>query len=262
MKHLFTFILFITLFSSAMAGVSITNGLSHIYSGNSGDAIQGEVILVNTSDKSQRVRFELNEAIFSCSSSRVFTEGNPHQRSSSLWFESDLMEKTLAPREKYSYRFTIHIPNDRSLRGSFWTALMVTVERPIREETLRNGIDLNTKVRYAVGLLTNVNEYDEVNLDFAQVDLAKDTLQFQKALNIQIRNEGTFIEGVELVLEVYDIQGRKITEFTTDRNMVFPGVCKNYLLDISNLPPGEYQCLLLADARDEFTGTNLTLRLD
>ena len=138
---------------------------------------------------------------------------------------------------------------------------MVSVDNPIKEELLTNNIGLNTKIRYAVGLLTHVNSFDEVNLDFEKVDLTLDTLSYEKALDIKVRNDGTFIEGVELTLEVYDASGKKVDEFTTDRNMVFPGVCKNYLLDVSVLPDGEYQCMLLAGSRDEYTGANFTLSL-
>ncbi|MEQ6122527.1 hypothetical protein [Reichenbachiella sp. MALMAid0571] len=263
MKHLIALLIILSIASkAALASVSIMNGLSHMYNGNSGDVIQGQVVLVNTSDQSQRVKFELNEALFSCTSGRVFTEKSTHVQSSSTWFEGEVMEKVLSPREKYVYRFTIRIPEDPSLRGSYWTALMVSVEKPIREEIMNNGIGLNTKVRYAVGLLTNVNEFDEVTLDFEEVDLDTDSPKYKNELGIKIRNNGIFIEGVALVLEVYNDAGKRVAVFETDRNMVFPGVCKTYSLDISSLPAGKYECLLLADAREEFTGTNLSLQLD
>ena len=75
MKTVFlTLIIFTFFITSVYSNVIIINGLTHIYSGLSGDTIRGEVILINSSTNEQRVTFELNEALFSCTSDRVFTK--------------------------------------------------------------------------------------------------------------------------------------------------------------------------------------------
>ncbi|WP_339605814.1 hypothetical protein [uncultured Roseivirga sp.] len=261
MKKLLAIIAIIILSSKlATASVTVINGLTHFYSGNSGDIISGEVILFNSSVIDQRVTFSINEALFSCNANRKFTEKAPHAQSSSDWFESEVMEKVLAPNEKYTYRYTIRIPADQKLKGSYWSVLMVYVENPVKKEQLTNNIGLDTKVRYAIGLLTHVNGFDDVNIDFTNVNFNQ-TEDTPNKLEINVKNDGSFIEGVLLTLEVYDATGNKISVFETDRNMVFPGVCKTYVVDISSLPPGDYQCLLLAEAREDFTGTNLSLNL-
>lgn len=256
-KIVLTIALIASFASNALASVTIINGLTHVYKGNSGDMIEGEIVLINGSDVEQRVRFMINEALFSCNANRVFTEKDPHAQSSSDWIENGAGERLLLPKERYVHRFKIRIPEDQSLKGSFWSVMMVYVEKPIKEEMLNNSIGLNTKIRYAVGLLTNVNSLDQPNLDFEQVQL--DEKSGKKALGVKLRNDGSFIEGVKLSLEVYDANGKKVKVLETDRNMVFPGVCKDYIIDISDLPEGQYECLLLAETRKEFVGTNISL---
>lgn len=258
MKKIVLIIALIASFASnALATVTIINGLTHVYNGNSGDVIEGEIVLINGTNMEQRVRFMINEAIFYCNENRIFTEKNPHAQSSSEWVENGVSERLLLPNERYVHRFKIKIPADKSLKGSFWSVMMVYVENPIKEEMLNNSIGLNTKIRYAVGLLTNVNGFDQPNLDFEQVQF--DEKSGRKALGVKMRNDGAFIEGVRLSLEVYDANGKKVKVLETDRNLVFPGVCKDYIIDISDLPEGQYQCLLLAETREEFVGTNITL---
>ncbi|PIB34031.1 hypothetical protein BFP72_00590 [Reichenbachiella sp. 5M10] len=261
MKHLILFLFLIGTTLQSQGSVTVLNGLSHMYSGQSGEEIRGHVVLLNTSDQTERVRFELNEAIFSCDSSRVFTNREAHSQSSSAWFASDVMDKELAPNEQYIYDYSIHIPEDESLQGSYWTVLMVSVENSVSAEQLMSGVSIDSKVRYAIGLMTHVNAFDQVQLDFDDVELALDTLDYAQALDIRLKNDGQFIEGVSLILEVYDMDGEKVTDIYSDRNMVFPGVCKRYLMDISSLPDGEYYCLLLANARDEYAGTSISLTL-
>jgi hypothetical protein len=264
MKKLSEFI-FILLLSASInttfASVTVLNGLTHMLSGNTGDELRGEVVLLNSTDEEQMVFFDINEALFSCELPRIFTQKNPHSRSSSEWFSGESMSITLAPREKYVYQFSINIPRGQVEDGSYWSMLMVTVENPIRQEDLNNSVGLDTKIRYGIGLLTHVGSFNSVDLGFGSVELSTDSTHTQKALSVQIKNAGAFIEGVAMTLEIYDANGKKIKKITTKRNMVFPGFCKSYDINISELPAGEYQCLLLADSRDDFIGTNLPLIL-
>ncbi|AOW20492.1 hypothetical protein LPB138_07305 [Urechidicola croceus] len=244
------------------ANVAITNGLTHIYKGNSGDVISGEVILMNGSDQEQLVTFELNEAIFSCETNRIFTNEYSHPKSSTDWFNGKVLNKVLGPKEKYVYTYTIEMPNDKSLRGSYWTVLKVNLEKPIREESINGNIGLDTKITYAVALLTHVNDYDELSLDFENINLKEDAQNLKKELEVKLINNSLFIEGIKLSLEIYDNNGVKVHEGKTDRNLTFPGFCRDFLIDVSSLPNGKYECVLIADSREEFIGTNISLTID
>jgi hypothetical protein len=170
------------------------------------------------------------------------------------------MDLVLDPNEKYTYRFVINIPKNEKLKGSYWSAIMIDVDKPIKKDKISKTVNLDTKVRYAIGLLTNVNTYDEVSLDFQSIDIKKN--ETKKNLEIKIINNSLFIEGVKLTLEVYDSEGKNILETTTKRSMVFPSFCKDFKVDISELSPGNYECILVADSRDEFAGTNISLTID
>lgn len=256
-------ILIVVLFFYAnlsFSSVIVVNGLTHIYNGYSGNQIKGEIVLLNNSDVEQTVSFSLNDAIFSCTENRIFSSSQTHKNSSLNWFDGSLMNKTLSPKEKYTYQFVINIPKEESLRGTYWSILMLDVDKPIKKEKLSQNIGLNTKVRYAISMLTNVNTFTEVNLDFLKINLKKENNS--KKLEIKIANQNVFIEGVKLLLEVYDADGKKVLESDTARNMIFPGFCKDYNVDLTTLPKGSYECLLVADSREKFVGTNVSLVID
>ena len=217
------------------------------------------MILINNSSEEQRVTFDLSEAHFSCTNNRVFSKYPSHPNSSSDWFKSNLSNKVLGPKEKYIYHFKIEIPKKTTLQGSYWSVLMVNVEKPIKENFLNQKIALDTKVRYAIGLVTNVNEFDEIDIDFKNIQLKENDKSTVKHLKITITNKSLFVEGVKLSLEVYNKEGTKVHEFISDRNMAFPGFCRDYSIDISSLANGEYECVLIADSRDDFIGTNISL---
>ncbi|EIA09702.1 hypothetical protein [Flavobacterium frigoris] len=260
MKKIYLIIALSLFVNLTYSSVIVTNGLTHVYSGMSGTQIQGEIILLNNSDEEQTVFFSLNEAIFSCAENRTFSATQSHLKSSLKWFDGSLMDKVLSPKEKYTYKFTINIPKDQAIRGTFWNMLMIDIAKPIKKEKLAQNIGLNTKMRYAIALITNVNSLDEVSLDFQKIEIDKTT--GNKNLTIKIANQHSFIEGVKLSLEVYDAEGKNIFQKTTIRGLVFPGFCKDYTIDISELPKGNYECLLVADSREKFVGTNVSLTID
>lgn len=243
------------------ANIIVVNGLTHSYSGISGQSFNGEVILVNPTDVEQRVLFSLNEAIYSCEKGRTFVESLDHKNSSSSWFNGSILDKVLAPKEKYIFKYTITIPNDENLKGSYWTTLMIDIDKPIREE-IANGIGLNTKMRYAIRLLTDVNIKEDVDLDFSNIELKLNTKNNKKELAVKILNETIFIENVKLVLEVYDNRGNKVLDTETKRLAIFPEVCRDFKVDVSGLQVGNYQCIILANSREEFVGTNVDLTIE
>ncbi|WP_341200441.1 hypothetical protein [Croceibacter atlanticus] len=243
------------------SNVVIINGLTHSFSGVSGQTFQGQIILANTSNEEQRVTFELNEAIYNCDQGRVFIANANHKNSSTAWFTSAVNSKVLAPKERFTYKYSITIPEDNTLNGSYWTTLMVNVDKPIKEEVVAN-IGLDTKIRYAVRLLTDVNINEEVLLDFESVNLNLNPINNKKQLDINVLNQSGFIENVKLSLEIYDSFGTKVLDTKTKRAKVFPEVCRNYSLDISGLKEGIYQCIVIADSRDEYIGTNISLEVD
>ena len=254
-----TVLVFLLSFTT-QAGVVVLNGLTHTSSGNSGDIIEGEIVLLNTTDQEQRLIFKLSDALYSCGSTRIFSDSLTHTQSSKSWFLGSLMDKVLIPKEKYVYKYALKIPKDYTVSGTFWSVLMIEVQKPIKKERLTQQIDLDTKVRYAIGLITHVNQKSEVNLDFKNVQLQENE-DHKNSLQVNLFNSSDYVEGVRLNLEVYNENGDQILKTKTKRLMVFPNMCIDYNLDISHLKTGSYQCLLTADARKEYVGTNISLNI-
>lgn len=259
MKTIHLVVFFFLATFSCFSNVSVVNGLTHMHSGSSGDVITGEVILVNYGTVPERVTFSIADAIYDCEKPRIFSEKVSHALSSASWVTNHVNERVLAPKEEYVLKYTIAVPKDAELSGSYWSVLMVSVERPIREESVHQNIGLDTKIQYAVGLITNVNSADSVQIDFADVlSPGKE----DKSLEVKIKNNGQFAEATTLTLEVYNQEGEKVKEYATKRLLVFPSVCRAYKLNISDLPNGEYECVLVAEARESFIGANLKLQID
>jgi len=254
-------ITFIVLFISnlTLANVAVLNGLTHKHTASYGQIVEGEIILLNTSKNSQRVLFSLSDAFLSCDNETYFSNENTHPRSSKEWFKSEVAEKELAPNEKYVFKYSIEIPMDTSLNGSYWNLVMIEVEKPIKQQILQKKVGINSKIRYAVQLLTDINQDTDMAIDFTDISLNESNA---KTLQIKLKNNSEFIETTNIFLEVYNDKGEKIEVINSQLTNVFPGFCKTVLLNLSSLKSGDYKCIVLAKSNQQYIGANLNLNVN
>lgn len=245
---------------SSAAGVIVLNGLTHRYSGNAGETIQGEIILYNPTDAKQRIKFELQDVHYSCEGSRYFTQNTTHPRSSKTWFNGNLTDYELAPKEKFVYQFEIVIPRNQTIKGSYWNILMIEIDKPMRQNKLASTLGVDSKIRYGIGLITQIGQAEQVAIDFEKAVL--DTKKEQTKLNLALINTSFFLEEPNVALEIYDMEGKLMLSKNSSRQKLFPESCSKYLFDISNLPNGKYECLIIAESRNEYVGTQMSLTIE
>lgn len=256
MKNITTTLLFfLGLVLSSSANVTVINGLTHVHQGVSGERIQGELIVINTSKVDQSINLELSDAHFSCTADRTFSSDSSHMQSSMTWLTLPFQSMVLAAGERRSIPYEVQIPSDLPGLGSFWSVIMVNVDQPIAERVMENNLGLSSKIRYAIGVITHINEPSGFNLSFTGASMDKNKLE------LEVQNQGTYLEGVKITLEIYNNSSELVDVISTDRNMVFPGFCRKYLLDLSMIPSGSYQVIVVANNKKEYVGTTVELNL-
>lgn len=261
MKNLIGLLVLAIAFSiTAQANVTIINGLTKVNSGKPGENVQGEIIMINTSKTSQLIVFDFYDAIFSCEKDRAFEKDTMHSQSSKNWLNSTIKSMVIPAGEKFTYNYEIRIPSNKVINSTYWSVIMVSVEQPVASREIDNQIGVDSKIRYAVGIITNVNEREATRIKFAKVDLANKKTD-AKRMMVKIENEGSYMEGVQLELEIYNSEGELVKKIKTDRNMVFPGFCREYSLNLQDIESGVYECVLVANGSDEYIGSNIQLSL-
>lgn len=255
------FITSVLVYSYVFPNVFVLNGLTHFYSGKSGDVISGQVVLKNVSTETQYVTFELSDAIFSETEGRMLSSGNGHSQSSKAWFNGSLMTKTLHPEERYVYQFTIQIPSNGQLKGIYWSMLLINVKDRYKWGNLEDTVDSPPTTSHNITLITHLENDDLLNLDFKSIGIRNNSVTLESELEVLLYNHGPTMEAVRLSVEVYDREGNIIFERSTERLQTMPGLSKDFKIDFSQLPDGDYECVLLADiGGDGFIATRFDLR--
>jgi hypothetical protein len=260
LKKLFFFLLLLTLNFQLLASVLITNGLTHVHNTQTGGQVTGKVIVRNESKKEARIVIYQQDLVSTCGSSIEYRAINQHNRSLGNWLKTNVDERLLSPNEEYTIHYSISIPKEQVENGTYWAVLMVEGADPIKEEQA-NGMQVNSKVRYAVQVLADVGAVQSPELTFENVKLEGDK-SADKSLKIKLKNAGLYSTRAKLALEVYGEKGEKIKTFEALQRRIYPNFCNDFEIVLKDLPKGKYEAVLVADNGKDMFGSNMTLDIE
>lgn len=245
MKQPFIIIIIVLLQQFTFSNVVVINGLTHVHKSSSGEIISGVIKVKNTSNIEQRITIYFNDMLQECGKETVLTTQFSHERSIAPWFSTTVNERVLTPFEEYELIYTINVPEQVDLSGSFWGVLMVEVEKPIKEDQLEHGVKLESKVRYGIQIIADINKPTPSELDFYNVVI--DDKGSSKLINVDVQNKGSFFVQPNLILEVFNENGERTKREEVPFKKIYPNSCKSYSIDITDLPIGKYTATLVAD---------------
>ena len=259
MKNLL--IAFILLFAHvSVANVVVLNGLTHVHKSKIGTEISGVIKLKNTKDTEQRVIIYFNDLFQPCDGETLLTADSTHDRSLLQWLKTNVTDKVLKGKEEYELLYTITVPNDASLKGSFWGVLMVEVEKPIKEEETEYGVKLESKVRYGIQLIADIGVKEVVMLDF--YDIKFEDTNAGKSVLVMLENQGVFYAQPTIILEVFSIEGKSVKKIEVKFKKIYPSFCKEFFLDISGISKGVYTAIVVADYGEDMFAIDLDLTIE
>ena len=265
MKRFYSFLRFFFAFYSLSlsANVTILNGLTHIHNTEVVSTITGEIIIKNMSKSdSERIIIYLEDLQQLCSGKVQYVEAGNLERSIINWLEFSTTDRVLLPNETFSLVYTLSVPETLEKeevlqRGSFWGAVMVEATTPINEEE-QYGVQINSKIRYGIQLIVNLDTPENSEIALLDVILTKKEAT-SYALEIKLQNNGIYIVQPLLTLELFDQNGEHIKTLKEKAKKIYPDSCKDYTMILVDLPEGAYDGVLVADYGGEMFGINLEL---
>ena len=258
-------ILLLLFFSSikAFSGIVILNGLTHVHSGDAGSRIDGKVKVRNDSSKENRIIIYKQDLILNCDNISVFEykDINANPRSMGSWLRVNVDEKILAPHEEYDVNYSINVPKNVSEKGSYWTVLMVEGADPIREKE-NQSLQVGSKIRYAVQLITELGSFESPKLQFENVEYKKAVNTPSNVVQIKLKNIGVYSTQAKVLLEIYDSKGTKLKVFQASIRRIYPNLCNVFELEIKDLPKGIYDGVIIADNSKDLFGSNISIKIE
>ena len=240
--------------------IIVLNGLTHENTCEAGQKYRETIEIQNTGGSEKSVKIYLRDYWFSHTGQSKHDPAGTMLRSNASWITHNPELVTLSPNEKTTINFEVATPNSDSLTGTYWSVIMVEGITPPDTTNSNRGVKINTAIRYAVQVITNIGNSGKRDLQFLGIELANN--QDQNILNIAIENTGERILRPEVSLELFDEQGNSLGIFKADHRKTFPGTSITSSIVLEGIKQGNYNAVLVADCdEDHIFGTNFSLEI-
>ena len=233
-----------------------------------GESYSGTFTIVNASEEPQEAKLYQTDYLTNANGSNTYGRPGSGARSNGAWVSVAPSVVILPPRSKREVTFTVTVPSDPSLSGSYWSMVMVEgVPRGSSESTLpvagtpKVQAAVVTRTRYAVQIITQVGPAIKpvATFDAPAVHAAKDGT---KELQVDLVNSGIRSFAPSFTLEVYAPDGTRARSVAASREVLYPGTSLRQHFALQALPSGTYRALLTMDAGDDTVlGAQYTLKL-
>lgn len=252
-------ILILGFLNTISGGIVVVNGLSHNHDLQKGDMDQGVLIVRNNGSLPENIVIYQKDFLFNHKGESFYEDMGTTSRSNANWLIINPISFIIQPQEEVEVVYEIRIPNSDTLRGTYWSTIMVEPAVELDTSTENLSVSIRTVLRYAVQIVANVSSENDIirsNLDFLEVQL--NTEGENPKMLIDVANTGEIMLRTEMAIEIFYQDGTSMGVFKSRRSRTYPGTSKRYIIELPHLDKGEYQSTLVADSEnDEILGVEV-----
>lgn len=287
---LFMFFIILSISTCGKAEVIIEGKLIREKSVQPGETYKEYISLKNNGINPAQIKIYQTDYLFSHQGWSRYPEPAAGQveRSNANWISFNPSLLVIPPKEKAVVSYILKVPSDNSLKGTYWSMLMI--EEIIGDDsstvqTTDFKVNIQQVMRYGIQLVSNIGDSGIRDLKILDQKLfsvpANDDNNNQKendendnnenneekreeeyALQLDIENIGERLLRPIAWVELYDQQGSFVGKYKGGKFIIFPGNSVRYKINLNNLLSQKYKALVILDNGDEnIWGSQFTLSL-
>jgi hypothetical protein len=230
--------------AGGQAQIAIPDGLTHEHVADPGDEINGEVVVLNTSEETVEITIQLRDYLFFADGTTEYAEPGSVARSNAAWIELFAIPPlVIAPGSQTRIDYTIAVPEDESLVGTYWSILLVAPAVEPAPES--EGLTITTVLRYGIQLVTHIGDSGtrSVQATAASLEETGEGVLF----TVDLENDGDLWVRPDVWVELYAPSGADLGIFPSQPLRIFPGTSVRHSFPLGGLSPGRYKALVLID---------------
>ena len=265
-RSVFLAALFMLLGPGIFAQVSVNSPLTIELEVLPGSRHTGTIVLENVGSVREEVRLYQTDYRSERPASFHYESPGGHARSNASWISVAPLRFSIPPGARYLVPYTIDIPADATLSGTFWSVLMIEPIPPASPESAAAAPDqvavgVVTLLRYAVRLVTHIGETGAVQPEVKAVSV--ELRNGVPTLLLALANEATRMLRLSVWAELYDASGRLAARREGSGGTLFPGSSIEWQIPLTDVPRGAYTTLVLLDAgENNVYGVSISLTLE
>ena len=259
------FLLFLLVPLACEAGVTVMGSLTRDLEVEPGRAYEGTIEVHNPDRIPHEVKVYQSDYFFYADGKVLYGEPGGLPRSNARWLTVLPPQVLIPPGESASIRYSIQVPSDATLRGSYWSVIMVEPlpegsPEAIASSSTQVTVGIQQLVRYAVQVITSIGATGSRQLRFSQIRLAAD--KEKRLLVVDLENSGERWLRANLWAELYDSKGSYVGRFDGGGHRLFPGTTARFTVDLVGVQSSTYKAVIVADCGgDDVFGANVNLVL-
>ncbi|MBN2354200.1 MAG: hypothetical protein JXD23_16650 [Spirochaetales bacterium] len=246
------------------AQLLIMGSMTHEKTAAVGESYDGVIEIQNNGDKPSEAKIYQTDYLFYADGRVLYGDPGKTPRSNAAWITFTPKRLTVPPHDKAMVHYTVKIPSDTSLTGTYWSIFMVegVPEESPESSSGKTKITMGVRqvFRYGIQVVTHIGDTGTRSLQFLNTKLVKqDSKQY---FIIEAENTGERWLRSAIWVELYDKNGNYFGKYEGDRLRLYPGTSVRYTLDLTSVPNGMYKALVVIDCGgSDIFGANFNLVL-
>jgi hypothetical protein len=251
---------------TASAAVSVSGKLTHEKEAKPGETYESVIYITNTGDEAEQVKVYQTDYLFTCDGEYSYDTPGQAPRSNTGWITFGPSRLTIPPQGSSIINYTVKVPANQNLVGTYWGIIMVEVISKTspevtgaRDGQLRLGID--QVFRYGIQIVTHIEDTGRRRLEFLDTKLLREG--DARVLEVDLENTGERWLRPALWTELYDTTGTFVGKFEAGTLRIYPGTSVRYKVDLTRVQQGNYKAVVIADCgSDDVFGATYSLSVE
>lgn len=238
----------IVLSLSSNASVEVLGSLKQSHNGKPGDVIKGEIRIQNNDNTDQEVKVYQTDLLYNLQENTFYDDPGTHNRSNAKWIQFSPKSVILKAKEVRIIQYEITVPKSDTLKGTYWSVLMVEGVVPI-DPNQKGDLSIRTVTRYAIQVVTELTDKGKGSLKFLEPTLVKEGDKL--FLAVDLVNNGDHYISPDVSIELFDEKGTSVKVITAPKKGLYPTTSARFRIDLEGIPGGKtYQAMIVAAGLD------------
>jgi hypothetical protein len=235
--------------SRANAQIAVVGNAVDEHEAGPGQRYVSSITVRNLTAEPQPVRIYQTDYRFSADGTSNFDSAGSVGRSTAAWIKPSASSLMIPPMADVVLNYEVTVPAIDSLRGTYWSAIMVEGQPRLPPQAGRGEIGLGAVFRYAVQVATHLPTTGSRKVRITRQGFR--TEAGSRVFDVVVENTGERAYRPNLWIELYDARGVMRKRIEQQRGLLYPGTSLKQRFAFGALPAGVYKALVFADTGDE-----------
>lgn len=245
------------------SGAVTVDDLTYLMELSPGEVYRDYLEVKNTGRSAERVSIYLTDYTLTRDGAARYPDAGSLPRSNAGWIALDVDPKPveIPGGETIRVPYTVRVPEDEDLAGTYWSMVNVIVEPSTGIEE-PSKLHVKQTFGYGIQTITNIGESGERMVKILGLDQEK--REGENFLRVKVKNTGERMLEPVVSLELYDRKGelRSTGNNLNGKKIIYPDSSTSYRVPIRINEPGRYEALLIVNNLDRYVwGTQTTVEI-